>query len=390
MVLLMISVAQTAALAGSPQVGAITRPARSLRDKVANISRARSGVVVRKVTVRNWSGRVEVQIEGSGPLAAMATVLADPPRIIIDLPSVSYHRPRRIPVNAGDVDGIRVGMIQDSPPVTRVELELARPHAYELSCSGRMATVKIGAAAHESELASGSVEPPERRTAQAASLVSEPAKQKVAPSEPPTAPALQLQTTAVPQSPEMAPAQSAQTDQQTQAAQDVVLEAPKVSASLPQVAAANAPTSPVSPEAVSRDWGGEETTAHQAAKGDRPGVVRNITVSRDKGAVEIHIEGDQLPRPSVTTLSNPERIVIDLANLRIRRPRSVAVNAGDVRKVDVSLYLVNPIVTRVVVNLDRSHRYRLLDSGNTLTVRIEEAQVETRERTNPQESIPVF
>jgi hypothetical protein len=54
-----------------------------------------------------------------------------------------------------------------------------------------------------------------------------------------------------------------------------------------------------------------------------------------------------------------------------------------VRNVDVSLYLVNPLVTRVVVNLARSHRYRLLESGNTLTVRIEDAQVETRERSKP-------
>ncbi len=380
LVLLTIGAAQTAALADSP-VSAITWPARSLRAKVANISRAHSRAVVRKVTVRKWSDRVEVQIEGSVPLAAVATVLANPQRIVIDLSSVSYDHPRRIPVNAGDVEGIRVGMIQDSPPVTRVELELARPHKYELSCSGRMATVKIGAAAYELDTASGPVEPLERRTAQA-SLVSGPEAQQVALPEPQTAPALQLQSTAVPQSPQMAPAQSAQTDQQTQAVQDVVLEAPKVSVS-PRVATAIVPTSPASLETVSQDGGGEETTAHQAAKGHRPGVVRNITVSRDKGAVEIHIEGDQVLRPSVTTLSDPERIVIDLANLHIRHPRSLAVNAGDVRNVNVSLYLVNPLVTRVVVNLARPHHYRLLNSGNTLTVRIGGAQVETRERSKP-------
>jgi len=381
LVLLAISAAQTAALAGSPQIGTITQPVRSLRAKVANISRSRSRVVVRRVTVRKWSDRVEVQIEGSGPVAAVGTVLTSPQRIVIDLPRVSYDRPRRIPVNAGDVKGIRVGMIQDSPPVTRVELELVRPHLYELSCSGTVATVKVGAAAHESDTASGPVQPPERRTAQPVSLVSEPEAQKVALPGPQTAPAPQLQTMAVPQSPEMPPDQTAQTHQQTQAAQDVLLEGPKVSASLPQVATAAVPTSPV--KTVSRDWGGEETTAHQAAKGNRPGVVRNITVSRDKGAVEIHIEGDQLLRPSVTTLSNPERIVIELANLGLRHRRSIAVNAGDVRSVDVSVYLVNPLVTRVVVNLARPHRYRLLDSGNTLTMRIEDAQLETRERARP-------
>jgi len=355
LVLLAMGAAQTAALDGSPQIGTITPPAPSLRAKVANISRARSRVVVRKVTVRKWSDRVEVQIEGSGPLAALSTVLANPQRIIIDLPSVSYDHPRRILVNAGDVKGIRVGMIQDSPPVTRVELELARPHPYEMSFSGRMATV----------------------------LVSEPEAQKVAVPKPQTAPALQLQTTAVPQSPEMPKAQSAQTHQQTQAAQNVLLEAPKVLVSLPQVATATVPTSPVSPDTVSRDWGGEETTAHQAAKGNRPGVVRDITVSRDKGAVEIHIEGDRLLRPSVNTLSDPERIVMDLANVRLPHHRSIAVHAGDVRNVDVSLYLVNPLVTRIVVNLARPHSYQLLDSGNALTMRIEDAQVETAERSKP-------
>jgi hypothetical protein len=151
-------------------------------------------------------------------------------------------------------------------------------------------------------------------------------------------------------------------------------ETPKVSVSLPQVATLTAPPRPVTRDTVSRDWGGEKTSAHQAPKGNRPGVVRNITVSRDKGAVEIHIEGDQPLRPSVTTLCDPERIVIDLANLGLRHPRSIAVNTADVRNVDVSLYLVNPLVTRVVVNLARPHRYRLLDSGNTLTMRIEDAR----------------
>lgn len=113
-------------------------------------------------------------------------------------------------MNAGDVECVRVGMFQDTPPVTRVELQLARPHTYELSSSGRMATVKIGAAVYESDTASRPVEPPERRTAQAASLVSEPEAQKVALPEPQTAPAQQLQITAVPQSPEMPPGQTAQ------------------------------------------------------------------------------------------------------------------------------------------------------------------------------------
>jgi len=112
---------------------------------------------------------------------------------------------------------------------------------------------------------------------------------------------------------------------------------------------------------------------HQASKEQQPAVIRNITVARDKGAVEVRIEGSQAPQFTATLRSDHKRIVIDLANTGMSHPRRVAVRRGDVQDVEGSLYLVNPLVTRVVVNLTRAHAYRLLTSGNTLTLRIENA-----------------
>jgi len=47
------------------------------------------------------------------------------------------------------------------------------------------------------------------------------------------------------------------------------------------------------------------------------------------------------------------------------------VHGADVHAVSASLYLVNPLVTRVVVDLVRSHPYHVQASGNSLTVRID-------------------
>lgn len=48
--------------------------------------------------------------------------------------------------------------------------------------------------------------------------------------------------------------------------------------------------------------------------------------------------------------------------------------------VNVSLYLVNPLVTRVVVDLARPRPYHLQTSGNSLTVRIEPDEIKTAEQ----------
>ena len=135
--------------------------------------------------------------------------------------------------------------------------------------------------------------------------------------------------------------------------------------------------SPPTVPASGAQAGDEETSPHQAAKGQKPGVVRGVTVSRTKDAIEVHIEASKPVRAVASSLSNPERIIIDLANVRLDHPRRIVVNAADVQAVSASLYLVNPLVTRVVVNLARPHAYRIQPSGDSLTVRIDTDETKT-------------
>ena len=99
--------------------------------------------------------------------------------------------------------------------------------------------------------------------------------------------------------------------------------------------------------------------------------MRSLTVAREKDSIAVSIEASKPLRASTSTLSNPDRIVIDLADVRLKRPQRITVNAADVQTVHASLFLVNPLVTRVVVELAHPHAYHLEPSGNSLKLRIE-------------------
>ena len=369
----------TIVLAASPQLGAVTRPPRTLPVKVSNsLGITHPRVVVRKVTVIEGSDGVEVHVEGNGPLRPVATVLSSPQRIVIDLPNVGCDRTRHLPVNSGDVQGVRISMFQNRPPITRVVLDMVRSHPYQLYPSGNSLLVKIEPAqtavqpqvqvpvpqslpSDSQKIASPVQAPPLQSLPSDSQTMAAPVPQEVVPEPAPPSAGQQ------PPSPTVAES-SAPTDEQSDKSAAQAGDATPA-ASLPEVATLNVPRQPTEGQVLSRPEE-EETTAHQAAKGKKPGVVRNISVSRENGVVEIHIEGSKPMRPMVTTLSNPERIVVDCSNVGLKQPRRIAINAGGVKEVDASLYLVNPLVTRVVVNLAHAQEYRLVNSGNTVTVRI--------------------
>jgi len=72
-------------------------------------------------------------------------VLTGPDRLVIDFPNaVPGTELRNIPVNRGEVKGVRVGLFAQNPPVTRVVLDLKVPQPYQLFPSGKSLIVKIG------------------------------------------------------------------------------------------------------------------------------------------------------------------------------------------------------------------------------------------------------
>ena len=87
-----------------------------------------ASVTVQRVNVVEEAGAVEVGIEATGPLGYRTMVLGDPVRYVIDLPGAkngivwATHR-----VGLGALQAVRVGQVTDTPPVTRIVLDLAQP-----------------------------------------------------------------------------------------------------------------------------------------------------------------------------------------------------------------------------------------------------------------------
>ena len=330
--------------------------------------------MLQNVAILRTQTTVEVHIEASGAVKPVAMTLSQPDRIVVDLPNVSYDNSRCFAVNSGDVQGVRVALFHYDPPVARVVVDLAHQRKYQLLSAGKRVTIIV-----DTRLQPAAAARPDTPKTVAAVAPALPPPSGAIPS--PAASALTAPVDApkasVPEPeaklpPVVQPEAPPQPTVQPSATQPAAKPEHPVSTDLPQVATLTIPPAHLSEAAAS-----EETTPHQAAKANKPGVVNNVAVLRGKDAIEIHIESTKPLRASASTLSNPERIIIDLADARLPRPRHILVNAADVQAVDCSLYLVNPLVTRVVVNLAHARPFHLLTYGSSLIVKIETDEMKT-------------
>jgi len=100
---------------------------------------------IRRVAVLGGSQALELEVSASQPVAPTVLVLTGPDRLVIDFPNaVPGNDLRNIPVNRGEVKGVRVGLFAQDPPITRVVLDLKAPQPYQLFPSGKSVIVKIG------------------------------------------------------------------------------------------------------------------------------------------------------------------------------------------------------------------------------------------------------
>lgn len=90
-------------------------------------------VELRRVLVRQESGVLRIELQLSGPVTPHLSRLDSPARVIMDLPkTVAVTPQRRLTVESGGANEVRVGMNGQVPPTTRVVVDLARPLAYEI------------------------------------------------------------------------------------------------------------------------------------------------------------------------------------------------------------------------------------------------------------------
>ncbi len=89
---------------------------------------------VTKVAVEAGPGRVQMTIAATAPVAYRAMTLADPDRLVVDIPNaVNGVQVPVVPVHRGLVVQVRVAQFMVSPPVVRVVVDLMRPVRYEVA-----------------------------------------------------------------------------------------------------------------------------------------------------------------------------------------------------------------------------------------------------------------
>ena len=100
------------------------------------------------VHVVQGSDGLEIEIAGSAPLTAKTMKLNRPDRLVVDIPnSLLQGRPREIAVpGGGDVKMVRAARFQADPPATRVVLDLASMHDFDVVPSGNKLVVKLHSA----------------------------------------------------------------------------------------------------------------------------------------------------------------------------------------------------------------------------------------------------
>ena len=99
--------------------------------------------------------------------------------------------------------------------------------------------------------------------------------------------------------------------------------------------------------------------------------IRSIKVVCQGDDVKINVTLSTVVNASVMVATDPDRLVLELPHTAATgKQRRVAVNHGGVQRVRVGLNNANPLVTRVVVDLDGPRGYGLKTEGNLITLTV--------------------
>jgi type IV pilus assembly protein PilQ len=114
------------------------------QDNVADGPPQKAGAISRisGVSVVRGADTLNIEISGSGPMAAKTMRLTHPDRVVVDIPnSLLQGRAREIPVNSGDVKSVRAARYQVG--TTRVVVDLAHSSEFQVEPEGNKLVVKL-------------------------------------------------------------------------------------------------------------------------------------------------------------------------------------------------------------------------------------------------------
>ena len=100
--------------------------------------------VIRSVKVIHSKEGFGIEIISDHPIAAMAQKLDTPPRVVVDLPNSNFTLPRkRWAVSSDQISAVRVDQYQNTPPITRVVVDLLKPSDYHLDNANSRLVIRL-------------------------------------------------------------------------------------------------------------------------------------------------------------------------------------------------------------------------------------------------------
>ncbi len=126
-----------------------------------------SSLTIRSVAVGGAASQPEVEVKTSGPVAPATQSVTGPDRIVIDFPgALPASTLRALSVHRGSLKGIRTGLFQSQPPITRIVLDVDGPTDYQVMPSGNSIVIKLGRSGPPSSQAVAAAPVPQRPTSQ--------------------------------------------------------------------------------------------------------------------------------------------------------------------------------------------------------------------------------
>ena len=102
-------------------------------------------LTVRSVAVAGAVSQPEIEVKTSGPVTPATQAVTGPDRIVIDfpgaLPAKTLHA---LAVHHGSLKGVRAGLFQAQPPITRIVLDVEGPTEYQVMPVGNSIVIKLG------------------------------------------------------------------------------------------------------------------------------------------------------------------------------------------------------------------------------------------------------
>jgi hypothetical protein len=100
-------------------------------------------------------------------------------------------------------------------------------------------------------------------------------------------------------------------------------------------------------------------------------TVQNVTTTRQGTDLRVEITLSAPIKPAVETAENPSRILLDFPETTCNdKTKNVSVNANGVRRVRTGQHSTNPLITRVVLDLDQVHPYVVTTEGNRVILTV--------------------